>query len=206
MQRTLSIKFLIMAVIFAVFSFMIYVGMQAPVNQDDLCQLFKDHPRWYRAAYRSQDKWGVPISVQMAIIRYESHFRANAKPRHKLFGFIPWVPASSANGYTQALEGTWREYLQATHRSSASRANFSNATDFIGWYVSSLHRSLGLSKEDAESIYLAYHVGATGYQKGYYHDKPWLVKKAKLVQKQATIYHRQLVVCHKSLPSKHSWF
>jgi len=42
-------------------------------------------------AKKSEERWGTPIHVQLAIIRQESTFKFNARPpRKKLVGFIPW--------------------------------------------------------------------------------------------------------------------
>ena len=107
-----------------------------PKQMDDVCQLFKLHPKWYKATKASQNKWGAPIPVQMAIIHQESRFKANAKPpRKRLLGFIPWKRPSTAYGYTQALDITWDNYIQCTGNYGASRKNFADASDFIGWYV-----------------------------------------------------------------------
>ena len=33
----------------------------------DSCILFKEKKNWYKASKKSYDKWGVPISLQLAI-------------------------------------------------------------------------------------------------------------------------------------------
>ena len=143
LQHALPTKFLILLSFSIVIFFILYLGYRAPNDQNDICQLFANHPSWYQATLKTQKKWGVPISVQMAIIKRESHFRAYATPPHKrLLGFIPWAPISSAHGYMQALNSTWQDYLKATKQRSASRSNFANATDFIGWYVNDTHKKL----------------------------------------------------------------
>ena len=62
-----------------------------PLRQHDICQIFRLQPSWYWAAKQSAKRWHIPISVQMAILHKESHFRAAATPpRRYLLGFIPW--------------------------------------------------------------------------------------------------------------------
>jgi len=175
-------------------------------SQDNLCVLFKEHPSWYWSAQSAQLAWGVPISVQMAIIHRESHFRADAKPPHKkVLGFIPWLRPTTAEGYAQAVDGTWQDYLRGTSQRSARRASFANATDFIGWYVSKMHSRLGISKSDARSIYLAYYLGMGGYHAKRYQNNKWLLGVAAKVGDQQQKYHQQLIACKSQLPHKSWW-
>ena len=75
----------------------------------------------------------MPVHVLMATIRIESGFEQRARPpRRKLLGFIPWTRASTAYGYSQALDGTWDEYRATTGNRGARRTNFSDAVDFVG--------------------------------------------------------------------------
>lgn len=105
-----------------------------PRQTQNICQIFKNRPKWYWAADRVEQRWKVPIAVQMAIIHQESRFVADAKPPRKyLLGVIPWVRPSNAYGYSQALNGTWDLYKKSTGRWSADRDNLEDAVDFIGW-------------------------------------------------------------------------
>ena len=111
-------------------------GTTPPTNVEDICEIFEEKPRWYRAALKSEERWGTPIHVQLAIIRQESTFRFNARPpRRKLLGFIPWTRPSDAYGYAQALESTWAWYQRDTGRRGADRDDFGDAIDFVGWYT-----------------------------------------------------------------------
>ena len=66
---------------------------------------------------RIQRKNGVYlVSLQLSFIKQESSFQRTARPpRKKVLGFIPGLRASSAYGYSQALDGTRRniKFLQA---------------------------------------------------------------------------------------------
>ena len=87
--------------------------------------------------------------------------------KKKVLGFIPGLRASSAYGYSQALDGTWEEYKISTGNSNADRKNFEDASDFIGWYIDGSYRLLKLNKSDVYNHYLAYHEGRGGYQKNH---------------------------------------
>lgn len=177
-----------------------------PDHPDDICKIFKQYPKWYWAAQDTQKKWGVSIPVQMAILHQESHFQSKAKPpRKKLLGFIPWCRPTSAYGYTQALDMTWERYQQQSGRISASRKQFKDALDFVGWYANLAHKRAGISKNNAYSLYLAYHEGIGGYQRRTYLKKKWLIQVAHKVSRRSHIYAAQLKRCQRGLPKRHWW-
>ncbi|MDH3507409.1 MAG: hypothetical protein OEQ25_09755, partial [Gammaproteobacteria bacterium] len=118
-----------------------------PENVENICAIFEDKSSWYKAAKRSEERWGTPIHVQMAIIRQESTFEFDAKPpRRRLLGFIPWTRPSDAYGYAQALESTWDWYKEDAGRRFADRDDFDDAIDFVGWYTHVSQRSVGFCR------------------------------------------------------------
>lgn len=177
-----------------------------PSNVDNICQIFRQYPDWYWDTEDVQTRWKVPISVQMAIIHQESRFHPVAKPpRTKLLWVIPWKRPSSAYGYTQALDGTWKAYVRQSGNYLASRSSFKDSVDFVGWYGYQAHRKAGISRDDPYRLYLSYHEGVGGYQRKTYLSKPWLVKVAKKVSWQSNKYKKQLAVCEPSLRKK-PWY
>jgi hypothetical protein len=175
-----------------------------PQNSSNLCEIFYEHRDWYDASAQMRDKWGVPIHVPMSIMYQESSFRHNARPPMRWFlGFIPYGRASSAYGYSQAKTVTWDEYVKEADRFWASRDNFSDAMDFMGWYISKSQRLNNVSKWDAYNQYLNYHEGWGGYRRGSYKNKAWLVSVAKKVDQRAKIYAGQLKSCEEDL--KRGW-
>lgn len=169
-----------------------------PRQSEDLCELFDDRPRWFKAAARVEKRWRVPIEIQMAFVQRESSFNARARPpRRRLLGFIPWRRPSSAYGYAQATNATWQDYRSATGRRFADRNNFSDALDFVGWYNNESHDRLGLRFDDAYRLYLAYHEGRGGYARGSYKRRPKVVAYARTVADRAQRYGNQLAKCRK---------
>lgn len=166
-----------------------------PRNPSDLCAIFREKDDWYEGALASEARWDVPIPVQMAIIRHESAFVSDAQPPRTWFLFIPTGRVSSAYGYSQALDGTWERYLRVTGRWSASRDDFEDAADFVGWYLRQTSRELGIPTDDAYRQYLAYHEGSSGYARGSYRQKAWLMDVAKNVARTAHRYDGQLAGC-----------
>jgi len=177
-----------------------------PNNIQNICKIFRQYPEWYWSAQDVQKQWHLPISVLMAIIYQESRFNATARPpREKLLWIIPWFRPTSAYGYSQAVNHTWRHYKRDTGNSGADRDAFSDAADFIGWYTNQAHIRAGISKTNAYSVYLAYHEGIGGYMRGTYRHKTWLINVAKKVQRRAWVYKSQLRRCQASLPEKPWW-
>jgi hypothetical protein len=167
-----------------------------PRNPEDLCAIFREKPDWHDAARDVQKKWGVPVQVPFAMLYQESSFRYDAlPPRYYFLGFIPWGRVSSAYGYAQAKDETWADYKRENHRWFASRDNFDDALDFMGWFMDKTQRSNGVSKSDAYGQYLNYHEGWTGYRNRSYESKAWLKTVAAKVQARATRFGTQYAGC-----------
>ena len=65
----------------------------------------------------------------------------------------------------------------------------------MGWYMTETKRRNGVSLSNAKNQYLAYHEGQTGYSKGSYRNKSWLLKVADKVESRSSMYRRQLKGC-----------
>lgn len=166
-------------------------------NTSDVCDIFKTNPNWKAITEKTKAKWDVPVSLQLSFIKQESSFDRTARPpRQKILGFIPGLRASSAYGYSQALDGTWEDYISSTKNFDADRKDFGDASDFIGWYVDGTYRLLKISKNDVYNHYLAYHEGRGGYQKKSYEKKKWLLGVAEKVELQAKEYSNQIKKCN----------
>jgi hypothetical protein len=162
----------------------------------DACKLLSENRAWYGALRQSAARWGAPMGLQLAIIRQESSFDPRAKPdREDGFLFFRGKRPSSAEGYSQALDGTWEDYKRQSGNGGASRTSFRDSTDFIGWYISNTGKIARVSQYDYRAHYLAYHEGAGGYQQGTWRSKTWLVQIAEKVSYNAVQYERQISTC-----------
>lgn len=171
----------------------------APRNLDNACSILNQRPSYLTAMRKTERKWGVPVAVQMAAIYQESKFIANARtPYRYALGIIPMGRQSSAYGYSQALDGTWDEYRSEQRRWAARRDRIADATDFMGWYMVKSRDGLGIPLNDARNQYLAYHEGRTGYARGSYNQKPWLLRVSREVGNRAVTYDGQLRACGKA--------
>jgi len=166
-----------------------------PKAQHDLCAVFDQHPEWYDYAHQSERTWGTSKAIQMAFVRHESSYREDAKPPMKWFLFIPLGRPSSATGYAQAQDPVWGEYQDERGGWLSGRGDMEDALDFIGWYNDKSHKHLGISKQNARAMYLAYHEGRGGYRKGSYKNKSRLLKIADKVERTARQYGAQLKQC-----------
>ncbi len=177
-----------------------------PRKADNLCDIFKEKRSWYKAALRSYDRWGVPESVQLAVIKQESSFRARARPkRSKVLWVLPGPRPSSAYGYGQVLDDTWEMYQKSTGRRGADRDDFADVTDFIGWYSHRVHMRTGVAKNDSYGLYLAYHEGTGGYLRASYATKPEVQAIARKVDRQAQRYQAQYSTCKEDLARPWYW-
>ena len=163
---------------------------------DDACAILRAKPEYKRAFRTTERRWGVPTHVQMATIYQESKFVSDARtPFRYVLGVIPMGRQSSAYGYSQALDGTWDEYVDETGKRGARRDRIRDATDFMGWYMAGSRERLNIPLSDARNQYLAYHEGRSGYARGSFNSKPWLLRVSATVEERSQMYRRQLRRC-----------
>ena len=169
-----------------------------PKNASNSCSIFEEKYLWYKHAKKTEQKWGTPVYLQLAIIKMESSFDRFAKPpRQKLFKVVPYKRPSSSFGYSQAVKGTWKQYKKETGNKFATRSRFKDSVDFVGWYTNKTEKILKVSKKDAFKQYIAYHEGWGNYKN--YKSNKKVINLAKRVEKQSNIYKQQLSECKNSL-------
>lgn len=169
-----------------------------PRNLENACAIVNERPSYLRATQRVERRWGVPVHVQMATIYQESKFDGDARtPLQFLLGVIPMGRQSSAYGYSQALDATWDQYKRETGNRRARRDRIDDATDFMGWYMNKTYQKNGVPLSDARNQYLAYHEGHTGFARGSYNGKPWLLRVADRVADRSDTYRIQLATCRR---------
>jgi len=178
--------------------FLISACSSIPKNTSDSCSIFNERYLWYKYTKRTEQKWGTPIYLQLAIIKMESDFDWLAKPeRQKIFKVIPYKRPSSSFGYSQAVKGTWDQYKKETNNKLATRVRFRDSVDFIGWYTDKTEKLLKISKKDVYRQYLAYHEGWGNY-KNYKNNQKVIILATKVTE-QANKYRKQLKKCQKRL-------
>ena len=181
--------------------FFITACSSVPKNTKNSCAIFEDRYLWYKHTKKVEEKWGVPIYIQLAFVKKESDFNWLAKPpRHKLFKVIPYKRKSSSFGYSQAIKGTWEQYKKETGNKLATRARFKDSVDFIGWYVNKSFELLKIPKNDPYKNYIAYHEGWKNYKN--YKNNPKVIILARKVKEQANTYRKQLIQCQNRLDEK----
>jgi hypothetical protein len=177
-----------------------------PKHLDNLCHIFDEKSGWYKDARKASRRWGSPIPVIMAFMHQESRFVAKARPpRTRILWIFPGPRKSDAYGYSQAKNSTWRWYQESSGNGWASRSNFADAADFIGWYNAQSSAGAGIKPGDAYNLYLAYHEGLGGYKRGSYKSKSWLPPVARKVAQRANRYTTQLAGCEDRLNSSWWW-
>ena len=188
-------------IIFIFLFFLISACSSIPKNTSNSCSIFSERYLWYKYAKKTEEKWGTPIYIQLAIIKMESDFDWLAKPqRKKIFKVIPYKRPSSSFGYSQAVKGTWEQYKRETGNKLATRVRFKDSVDFIGWYTNKSESILKISKKDAFKQYLAYHEGWGNYKN--YKTNQKVISLAKKVKIQSDKYRLQLKKCKNKLNKK----
>ena len=184
--------------------FLTSCASRPPSKPLELCDIFAERPGWHRAAVRMEKRWKIPVPVAMAFVQRESAYRAKARPpRDKLLWIIPWKRPSSAYGYAQATNPTWQEYLDDAGGWRSSRDRFASAIDFVGWYNARSHRTLGIPRDDAYHLYVAYYAGPGGYRSGRWQRNQQVRGYADKVAARAASYQRQYRSCPR--PPKRFW-
>jgi hypothetical protein len=154
-----------------------------------VCKIISQHSGWNKSLKKAQDNYNLSPAFAMAIIYQESNFDANASSKY-----------SSAHGYAQAINGTWKNF-QKDVKTNAKRNNFDDSVQFMGWYMSSLSKSLKLNMSDSTNLYMAYMLGATGfkrYRAGTFKNKNKIIEDKKIAAKvtsYAKIYESQFKKC-----------
>ncbi len=177
-----------------------------PASPENICAIFSEKQNWHDAVVGTEEKWGIPVYVTMAIMYQESAFKFNAKPPMTYaLGFIPSGRVSSAYGFSQAKVNTWLDYVNETGNSFSSRDDFQDAVDFMGWYLNKTAIRNKILKNDAYNQYLNYHEGWTGFKNKSHSKKKWLLKVAKKVENRSESYKTQYKACKKDLESDSFW-
>ncbi|MDC0237036.1 transglycosylase SLT domain-containing protein [Gammaproteobacteria bacterium] len=177
-----------------------------PEDPDDVCEIFAEKPKWYRAVDASYKWWGIQPSTLMAVAHKESSYVPDARPpRRKFLWIFPGRRPSSAYGYAQATDETWDDYLRDRGRRFADRDDFDDAVDFIGWYLNRASRELSIPQTNVQHLYLAYHEGLSGYRRGTWKRNQWLRNAAARVSATAAIYEAQLRSCRSRLSKRRWW-
>ena len=67
----------------------------------------------------------------------------------------------------------------------------------MGWYMVKTVAETGVAINDTRNQYLAYHDGRTGFNRGTWKSKAWLIRVAGEVESRAVLYDAQLRGCGK---------
>ncbi len=178
-----------------------------PSTVKNICSILKEKPTWFRALNAVESEYGVPPHVVMAMMAQESSFRFDARPVAKeQTRWFQTTFASSAYGFSQALDMTWSHYTHKTGRYGAKRDSFSDSALFMGWYVDEVNKNLRLSKWDAKTQYIVYHEGQGGFRKKTHLEKPWLLSVAERVKSRAGNYWAQYSSCREDLKEPGNFF
>lgn len=165
---------------------------------DNLCSVFQDHDAWYAAAHRTHQKYGIPMHVAFALLVHEDSV-ASGNARDKTVSFQNGAvikPISEEQGYLVVDDAVWEEYLDDEGSFLSDRDDFTDALDFIGWYMTKTKERTGIAYTDAYNQYLNYREGWDAYKGGEHQGKDWLVTEAESARERAERFRTQLLHCN----------
>ena len=187
---------------FLIFSLIVSCS-SIPKSTKNACSIFSERYLWYKYVKNSSEKYGAPVHIILAFVNKESGFDRYARPeRTKLFKIIPYKRLSSSLGYSQAVKKTWEQYKKETNSPLALRTRFKDSVYFISWFVSKTNKINKIPLNDSYRQYLNYYLGWGNYAKKVYKTDKNAIIFAKSVQKQSSIYRKQLKECKKNLDRK----
>ena len=196
--NNIKIKFLY----FLIFSLIVSCS-SIPKSTKNACSIFSERYLWYKYVKNSSEKYGAPVHIILAFVNKESGFDRYARPeRTKLFKIIPYKRPSSSLGYSQAVKKTWEQYKKETNSPLALRTRFKDSVYFISWFVNKTNKINKIPLNDSYRQYLNYYLGWGNYAKKVYKTDKNAIIFAKSVQKQSSIYRKQLKECQKNLDKK----
>lgn len=179
------------------------ISEQQPRNINNACLILQEKPHWAPPLVKTSQVHNTSVATMLAIIYQESSFKSRARPQ---ISPVTKKPISSAYGYAQALDNTWKHYQQQTNKNHHRRDVFSHAVDFIGWYTSVTYKKNKVPSHRADLLYLNYHEGWGGYAKRTHLKKPWLLQTAKKVQARKHRFEKQLNNCDVALQNEGNGF
>lgn len=203
LQRSFAVRFVLIGTLPLALSACIASGL--PSNTADVCRIFQEQRGWYRAALASEKRWRISVPIMMSVIKKESSFKSNARPPRKRGWFgLPGRRPSTALGYAQAKNETWADYKRATRNRGASRTNFRDAIDFVGWYLNNAARVNRISRDSPHNLYIAYHEGLRGYRLGRWRSNSLVIGAAANVDRHAKLFTQQLNNCRRGPARRYS--
>lgn len=157
-MKSVLTSFMISASIFAA-----PLSSHASEETNLACKVQTKRSGWFKTLEQTERRWGISTEAQLAIIADEWGLTAKDLPSiwRPGWSFIGRRAPGLPVGYQDA---TWNRYKFETGNQSASYKDFSDLSDFIGWYLSSAADIVGLMPGDAAGMYILWKEGPRGYQ------------------------------------------
>ena len=64
---------------FFILLFFVVACSSDPKNTKNSCKIFEDRYLWYKHTKKVEEKWGVPIYIQLAFVKKESDFKQSKR-------------------------------------------------------------------------------------------------------------------------------
>ena len=98
-----------------------------PSNPNNICDIFEDEPDWYKAAKKSEGKWGSSVPIMMSMMYQESQFVQKARPaRTKILWIFPGPRPSNAYFEVEAFAEVLHEKVRKEYWGYATDEHLTN--------------------------------------------------------------------------------
>ena len=174
-------------------------------NQNNACEYLYDNP-YISHSIQSMTPSTKKQALFLAFIRYESNNDPYARPvKYWLIkNWVPWEYHSSAKGYAQSTEATWKDFnTQMADQVNYRHSYYSNIA-FINWYITTKNETIE-SDDYFYEAYFLYHDGKKGYANKRKNRSNTLKDYAKKISSTAKSYHAQLKDCKKAIQWQNQW-
>ena len=148
------------------------------------CQVLAERADWIDQMRRTEDRWGLSIEAQLALFSEEWQLEADNLPHR-------WRPEWTVfdRGEPGILPGyfdaTWSRYKHETGNQNARVNRFTDISDFMGWYFSSVSQFTRLAPGDAAGFYVIWRRGPDYFGSGAWRSDTGMVYRAQTFAENA---------------------
>ena len=186
-------------------------GCHLPIshkNQQNSCLFLEENPYISQSLLATNPFEPKRQALTLAMIEHESGHKAHARPVKKWL-IRSWIPISyhsSAKGYAQSTKVTWSDFNRSNPlKYGYKRHSYYDSVKFIRWYFDKNGTAFSEGPLNYYESYFLYHDGKVGYEKKRFNRSSKLRAYAKLVERTAQKYERQLSECQDRMQWQNSW-
>ena len=168
----------------------------------NVCAYYSKYPQRFKVQKQYEAANALSMTDVHTLLELESSVTPYAVPwkKQKRLGLTFLKAQSSAYGYAQVLNATWKDYEKSYPNLWLYRSSFYDSIHFVHWYHNAFHAILKAST--LYEFYLLYHDGPGRYQRG----DALSLSLAKKAHARANIQRKNWQDCKKSVEWRSNWY